>query len=639
MPADFESVGGEPQLWRLFEADYDGGRGSYTVLCVARLKPGVTTKQAQAEMDSITAALAKENPRLKTGVGALVESLPALAVRDVRTALLALWGVVGFVLLIACANVAGLLLARAASREREIALRLVLGAGRGRLVRQLLTESILLSLVGGAAGCLFAAWGIEALRSLGAASIPRMDEVALDNTVLAFAFGLSLLAGVLAGAIPAFQSGRPDLNQALKESGHQATTAARQPVRSALVVAQLALAVVVLVGAGLLIRSYSKLLEENPGFNPENLLTLRLEPVRAAQYRSGDSSEAYWRQRAAERETLNQFYQQLISAIETLPGVRSVAGINQLPLQGTYWAVLLTFEGRPPAPPGEAPAAQSRVVTPGYFQTMEIPVSRGRAFTQRDDAGALGVAVVNETLARMHWPDEDPIGKRITTEDPANSAWLTIVGVVGDVRPISLEEPPRPTLYVPFAQARLGFARTWQMNLVVRAEEHPQALVPGARTLVWNLDDNLPISNISTMEEILADSLARRRFSMLLLGLFALVALLLALVGVYGVVSYTVTQRTREIGIRIALGALPADILRITVRQGLVLALLGSGLGIAGATGLTRFVKSLLFGIEPTDPLTFAGVPLALIAIALLACYVPARRATRVDPMVALRYE
>src|SRR5262245_1107295 len=592
---------------------------------VARLKPGVTPQQAQAEMNALSNRIAQENPQSNKDWGAAVVSLRDQLVGDFRPALLVLSGAVGLVLLIACANVANLLLARAGAREKEVAIRLAIGATRGRLLRQLLTESVLLALLGGAIGLLIAAWGADVLLRLNPVEIPRLDHLAVNAPILAFTLGVSLLTGLIFGVVPALHASRPDLNSTLKEGGRESQTGGGR-IRGALVVAEVAIAMVLLLGAGLLLKSFVQLQRVDAGFNPANILTFNLQ-LPFSSYRD-------YRQ-------VSELYSALIARLKALPGVQSADAAGFLPLEGG-WPTKLLIQGRPPVQ-GEEPVAQHRPVTEGYFQTMGIPLLRGRRFDERDQPDAPGVMIVNEALQRRYFPSEDPVGKRITTLArqygplgrvmPA-SLEMEIVGVVGNEKNSSLSKTAEPAVY--FSHRQFSYR---SMSVVVRTTAAPLSLAPAVQNEIWSLDRNLPVSNIKTMEKRLGEAIAQPRFSALLLGLFAALALLLAAVGIYGVISYTVQQRTHELGVRMALGASVSDILKLVVGRGLALIMTGVGLGVLGAFGLTRLIAGLLYGVRATDPLIFVVMPALLALVALVACYIPARRATKVDPMVALHYE
>jgi putative ABC transport system permease protein len=600
-------------------------RGSYSLRVVARLKDGATREQAEAEMKAIGQDLERQYPDEGLRLGLSLAPLHEALVGKVRFALLVLLGAVGFVLLIACANVANLLLARSASRHREMAVRTALGASRVRVMRQLLTESLLLALVGGVLGLLLAMWGTDLLVAASPVDIPRLKDVGLDAGVVVFTTAVSVLTGVLFGLAPALQVSKVELAESLKEGARGSTEGAgRSRVRSMLVVSEVALSLVLLVGAGLLIKSFARLREVNPGFNAQNVLTTGLSLSRT-KYQTPEQQANFFRE--AERR-----------AGET-QGVVAVGLVNILPLSGDTSSSTFFVAGHPSVTGAEKPEANHRVVNPDFFRAMGIPLMRGRAFSERDAKDAPAVIIINEALARKYFPGEDPLGKRIVIEvdptvDPDPPA-REIVGVVGDVRQMSLEEGTGPDFYVPYLQEPERF-----LNLVVRTA--PNATADAASRLrgaIKEVDREQYISDIEPMSKLLADSVARRRFQMTLLGLFAAVALLLAGIGIYGVMSYTVTQRTHEIGLRMALGAQGRDVLRMVVRQGLALALGGVGVGLVAAFALTRAISSLLYEVSPTDPATFAGVSVLLVAVTLLSCVVPARRATRVDPMVALRYE
>lgn len=597
-------------------------RQSHSYYVVGRLKPNVSLSRAQADLATIASRLEKAYAESNTGWGIVVYPIVEDAVRLYKTAVLALMAAVGFVLLIVCANVANLMLARAAGRQKEMALRAALGAGRWRLVRQLLTESVMLALVGGALGVLIAHWGVDLLRTLNpgkaAQFVPGWDRLGVNPAVLAFNLGLSLLTGLLFGLAPAWQISKTDLNNALKEGGRQSSFGFHR-LRSLLVISEVALSLMLLVSAGLLMRTVLVLLKTEPGFNPNNVMTMRLN-LPGTRYK--DQA-----QRLA-------FYQELLRRVQSLPGVESAAAVNYLPLGGSNSSDSFLVEGIPDPPPGQEFIGRYRNCTPDYFRTMGIPVLKGRSFTDQDKAGATPVIIVNETMAQKYWPDADPIGKRVRLNAPLNEApWMQVVGVVKDVKH-NLQTPITTDYYLPHAQD------SWSsMVLVARTEGDPQSVASQMRQQVWALDKDQPVYDVQTMEQVRSFSVSLYSFSAGSLGLFAAIALLLAAIGIYGVMSYAVMQRTQEIGIRMALGARAADVLKLVVKNGMSLALLGVVAGLAGAFALTRLLQSLLFGITPTDALTFAVVTFGLLLIALLACYIPARRATKVDPLVALRYE
>jgi putative ABC transport system permease protein len=589
---------------------------------IARLRDGVSFQQAQAEMDTLADGLRAQYMQGATrqNWGLTISSFNELIVGDIRTPLWILLGAVTLVLLIACANVANLLLARAAERHKEMAIRAAMGAGRGRVLQQLLTESVLLSVIGGVLGLALAAAGVRVLSKLEQLRIPRFHEIGLDGSVLLFTFGLAVLTGVIFGLVPALQMARTDLQETLKEGGRSGTSLARGWMRSTFVVVETALALMLLVGAGLLMRSFWRLQQVNPGFEPQQLLTMNLA---LPEYRYREPQ-----QRAA-------FYQQALEQIRALPGVQAAGAISVLPLSGSNSSGSFRIEGRE-VPQNQSPPHGDRwAATAGYFETMKIPLVRGRFFNERDVADAPGVAIIDETMARKYWPNEDPVGKRITFEGPRdNPRWREIVGIVGHVKHRGLEGESRVQYYIPHGQrAQAG------MFLAIRTTGNPSDLAGPVRGVLRNLDKDMPVFRVNTMEQVVADSMTLRRFTLSLLGIFAAIALILALVGLYGVLSYSVTQRSHEIGIRMALGARGADVLALVVKQGMRLTGLGIGIGLVGAFGLTRLMKTLLFGIGAADPLTYVAIAGLLATIALLACWLPARRATKVDPMIALRYE
>jgi putative ABC transport system permease protein len=597
------------------------------IYAVARLKEGVSFEQAEAEMKQIAARLAAAYPKENAEHGVTLTPLREYFVGDIRTSLLVILGAVGFVLLIACANVANLLLARAASRYREIAVRTALGASRFRIVRQLLTESVILGLLSGTVGLLIAMWGVDVLRRASLDIIPTTADISLDRTVLFFTLGVSLLTGVLFGLAPAVQASKPELNEALKEGGRSGSEgSARNRVRSLLVVAEVALSLMLLVGAGLLVRSFMSLLRTQTGFEPRNLLTLSLS------YKVGQGEG---------RKAAN-FFHAVEERVRALPGVEAVAVSNGVPMLGAS-ETSFQIEGRPPAEAGKRPFTVAYYPTHDYLKAMGIRLLRGRFFDEHDTQDSPLVAVIDEDFARLYFPGEDPVGKFFAGDPETNMPHSEIVGVVAHVKNYGLDTPG--PVQAEFYYSRDQVPDRFQpllsdrVSLVVRTDGDPAAMAPSVRRAIQEVDPNEPVYNVNTMEQVLSDSVATQRLSMLLLAIFAGVALVLAAVGIYGVMSYAVAQRTHEFGIRMALGAEARDVLRMVVRQGMLLALCGVGAGLLGALALTRVMSSLLYGVSATDPLTFVGVPLVLAAVALLACLVPARRATKVDPMVALRYE
>ena len=594
---------------------------------LARLKPGVTLAQAQAQMSALAERIAHEHPDTNSGEGVILKPIRQEIAGDIRTPLLVLFGAVGFVLLISCVNVANLLLARAAAREREIAVRTALGAGRLRLLRQMLTESLLLSLAGGAAGLLLAYSCTGFLLSLfpnniANLSIPTVETIPVDARVLVFTIAATLLTGLIFGLVPALRSSGLDVNQTLKESGRLPMAGSRERrFRSALVVAEIALSFVLLIGAGLLIRSFSRLGRGDLGFRPENVLALEAFPS-PAKYP------------ANEPERLRAYVDRSVENLRAIPGVDSAGAINFLPLTGFWGQQEFAIEGRPVPPKGHELNADNRVVTPDYFKTMGIPLQRGRAFTAADGPNSPHVAIISALLARRLWNGEDPVGRRLNLGDTEKPDWTEIVGVVGDVHSFGVEKDLHDDLYRPFAQVYFPI-----VAFTVRAKGDPAGIIAAAKSAIWTVNPEQPFYKIISMDALAAESIALRRVSMLLLAVFSNIALLLAAIGIYGVLSYAVVQRTHEIGIRAALGAQRRDVLRLVLGDGMRLALIGVGLGITASLALTRLLVSLLYGVAATDPLTFAGVAALATCTTLAACYIPARRAMRVDPMTALRYE
>ena len=604
-----------------------GSRESSSLRVFARTKSGVSLPAAAAEMAAITGRLEREFPGTNRDVRVI--SLQEKVVGTVRPALLVLLGAVGLVLLIACANVAHMLLARAAARQREIAVRAALGATRGRLIRQTLTESLVLALAGSAAGVALAAYGLRVLVALGPATIPRLADVGLDGRVLLATLAVSMLTGIGFGLAPALQASAVRVQDALKEGGRSGEGRERSRLRRVFVASEVALALVLLVGAGLMIRSFAALRAIDPGFDPRNVVTMVVSV--------GGTKEAEPGRRAV-------FYGELLDRVRALPGVRAASLINHLPLAGDIWGWPFAVEGRPRPRAGESPTATYRVVFPGYFRAMGIPLLRGRDIAAGDTLAAPGVVVINEFMARRHWPGEDPIGRRIALDDPREDpAWMTVVGVVRDAVRSDWSSAPEEESYLPFLQSKLYLESPGNhvayMTLVARTEGDPAAAAASLRAAAWSFDRSLPISEVQTMERVVADATAGPRFQMLLLGIFAAVAAILAAVGIYGVMSYAVSRRAREIGVRMALGAGARDVLRLVVGEGMSVAIGGAAAGLAGALVLTRLMRSLLYGVSSTDPVTYAAVALLLLAIALSASYFPARRAARIDPIVALRQD
>ena len=626
MPDGF-SFPAERSVWTPLEYSTDlttDQRGAWYLQAVGRLKPGVSVEQTRAEIETIGRQLAARYPDDNEGLDITAVSLHEAMVGDLRTAFWVLLGAVGFVLLIACVNVANLLLARAASRESEIAVRTALGAGRGRLVRQLLTESVILGIVGGALGLLIAVWGVEALIVLEPQGIPRLSEVGVNPQVIAFTAGLSLVTGLLFGLVPAFQSTSSALASTLKEGGRGAlTTRGGSRMRTTLVVAEVALAVMLLAGAGLLIRSFGKLAAVDPGFEVMQALTFDLS-LPESRYEEPVEQVA--------------FFDELLPRLESIPGVRNASGVMALPLSGMSFVLTFEVAGRPPVPPSQQPAMQVRIATADYFSSIGIPLTRGRYFTDDDRAGTPRVVLITETAAQRFFPGEDPIGKTITLgwgRAGSDRAGGEVVGIIGDIRDAGLAEPNPPQIFLPYPQWPVG-----RMSVLLETTLPPASLAEAARRTVYGVDGNLPVSNLRTLDEIVARSISQPRFYMTLLAVFAAVALALAAIGIFGVLSYAVSQRTREIGIRMALGAHHRTVLGLIVREAMVMTGGGILLGVAAAFLLTEgLVATLLFETSPHDPATFAAVAVVLTMVSLAAAYVPARRATRVDPIVALRAE
>jgi putative ABC transport system permease protein len=597
-----------PQAW--------SQRSSHFLQVIARLKPGVTLGHAQAEMDSIEQQLVRAYPRDYIGSDVKLVSLHAQVVGSYRPALLVLLGAVALVLLIGCANVANLLLARAVGRQREVAIRAALGAGRFRLVQQLITESLVLAVVGGALGVLLAGWGVSLLKVILPDNFPNPDAIRINAPVLLFTTLVSLATGLIFGLAPALQTSRTLLADSLRESERGGESLRHNRLRSVLVVSEIALAMILLMGTGLMLRSFVHLQEVKPGFKPDHLLTMEIS-LPEAKYPDPQKSA---------------FFARLLERVRHLPGVQSAGAIGHLPLSGDIESYAMWVEGRAPLP-NEYANPDCHVVEPGYFQAMRIPLVAGRYFDERDDAQSPHALIINEVVARNVFPNENPLGKRLRMG--FNGFTGAIVGVVGNTKDLTLDSASSEEVYTPFSQAP-----SWNsMTLTIRTTSPPLALAGPVRQLVLGIDRDQPVSKVRTMDEVVGASVAAPRFRTLLLALFGLTALLLAGLGIYGVMSYTVSQRTREIGIRMALGAEQPEVIKLVLRHGLALTLAGLGTGLVGALALTHLLSTMLYEVRPTDPLTFAGVTLVLTASALLANYIPARRATKVDPMEALRYE
>ena len=630
MPAGFQFQfwSGERQLW------VPGGwtvgdqeRGSHSFLCIGRMKPGATLEQTRAEVDTIGRAISKENPAQLPDGTVRLEALQETGVADLKSGLTLMLAVVGFVLLIACVNVANLMLARAAGRSRELAIRAAIGASARRIIRQLLTESLVLSAVGGAAGILLAVWGTSLIVPLLPAEVRfapmrPADQIGVDWMVLAFTAAISIASGLFFGLAPAVASLRSDLNHPLKDSARGSTGSGRATVRHALVAAEVALTLVVLAGAGLMVASLGRLLRVDPGLDPKNVLVMELSLPQENLYYGPPLHR--------------QFCAQLDQHVSAVPGVVSVSAIAHLPLGGGSAGRGVAIEGRPDPDPANAPGASYTVACPNVLRTLGIRLVGGREFTDRDAVGAPGVVLINETMAKKYWPNEDPVGKRLqigTRVDPAED-WLTIVGVFADVRHRGLDRTTPPVLMRPYNQA----AWPW-MSVVTRTASAPASFEGPVKRALRIVEPQLPVSFVNTMETIIGDSVSSRRFAMRLLTGFALLALVLAAVGIAGVVSYSVTQRTQEIGIRLALGAQPRDVVRLILRSSLRWTLVGLVVGLVSALALGRYMETLVFEVKPTDPFVLAAVSVVLLSVALLAAYLPAREATGVDPVTALRSE
>jgi len=595
-------------------------RGSHYMRVIARLAPNVTLENAQTEMSAIASRLETQYPATNNGQGVTLVPLLQQIVGDIRPALILLLGAVVLVLLIACANVANLLLAKASGRQKEVALRLALGASRNRIIRQLLTESIILSMLGGIAGILLAYFGLKFLVAFNPGNIPRLNEVGIDGWMIAFTFIISLGTGIIFGLVPAFKASKPDLNQTLKEAGRGAAGSFKtRRMRTLLVVSEIALTQVLLVGAGLLIRNFVQLQQVDPGFNAKNTLTMQIT-LPTSKYPEG------YRQTA--------FFHQVLQRVEQVQGVQSMGLISRLPLMGGSSVRGFMIAGRQPSPDQTTPEANYQVTSQDYFQTMGIPLLRGRTFTDRDNENTLGVVILNESMAKLNWPNEDPIGQHLTISSEQNPR--EIVGIVKDVKQSALNDKTKPEIYVPYLQA------PWpSMTLVIRSQSNPMSMARTVRSEILGIDSTQPVSNIKALEDVIADSTARQRFNTILLGIFAGMALMLASVGVYGVMAYLVSQRRREIGIRLALGAQRGAIFKLVIWQGLVFTLTGLVIGLGVAIALTRVLIdfNLFYGVTVADPVIFLGVAFLLTAVALIASYLPARRAMAVNPLTVLREE
>ncbi|MCI0487985.1 MAG: ABC transporter permease [Blastocatellia bacterium] len=623
MSADLRyPAGGE--IWEPLVLDLESAdRGGRTLVVIGRLKPGVTLAQAQSEMTAVAGRIERQFPETNAGWGVDLRSFRGQLIGDDLKPVLTLFFLAtGFILLLACVNVANLQLVRTAARRREIAIRAALGASRLRLVRQLLTESLVLCMLGGGGGVLFSLWGLDMLRARFSGVLPPLEDVGLDGKVLGFSLALSLFTVLLFGLVPALRTSRPDLHESLKESSRGSVSAWRgRGSRRLLMVSQTALATMLLIVSGLLIRTLVAFQSVEPGFDAENLLTMRVSLPEAG----------YTEQQAG------TFYAQALERLTLTPGVVAAGAINRLPLAGSRRNPNrnMEIEGRPSPDTNDIPWARDLIASPNYFNALGLPLLRGRGFTDQDSVGTQKVAVISETAARRYWADEDPVGQRIKLAGTDyENEWISIIGIVGDVRNDDVDAPPLPQVYLPHAQHPQR-----EMALVVRTESEPMAMVAATRNAIWAVDPDQPVFHIASMEQMFFEDIAGPHMVVELFTLFAVIALLLAAAGIYGVLSGVVSQRTQEIGIRMALGAGKRDILKLVIGQGLAMILIGVSLGLIGSLAIGRLISNFLYGVSATDPLTFIGVSLLLTTVALVACYVPARRATRVDPMVALRYE
>jgi putative ABC transport system permease protein len=627
MGPDFQAlpstlVSPEGQFYRPVAENYnDSARDERHLRAIARLRPGATVEQARSDVKAIAQRLAQQHPETNKDQGAYVVSITDEITGGIRPTLLMIFGAVIFVLLVACANVANLLLARSTVRFKEITIRSAIGAARSQLIRQLLTESLLLSLLGGGLGLLLAIWGTGLVESAGSKINPMFHDIQVDMRCLAFTFSISIITGLIFGLAPALQISRPNLAESLKESGRgSGPSASRNRLRSGLVVSEIALTVVLLVCAGLLIRTVMRLRNVDTGFNTQNVLAMNIG-LPGIKYPKPENQVA--------------FYKQVTERIASLPGVKATGTTSVLPLSDNFDGRGLLVEDRP-KPRGEEITVDLYIASPGYLRAMEIPLFKGRAITEQDTADAVKIALINSTMAAQLWPNEDPLGKRISFAGTENKPrpWRTIVGVVKDVSQYALDKKAPMQIYVPHAQFPTGFS-----TVVVKTENDPTPITAAVRREIQAVDKDQAVFNVTTLEQLMGESILIRRFFMILLLVFAGLALTLASVGIYGVMSYVASQRTHEIGIRMALGAQASDVLKLIIGNGMVLALIGVTAGLAGSFALTRLLSGLLFGVSATDAVTFLVVSIGLIAVALFACYIPARRATKVNPLVALRYE
>ncbi len=628
MPQGFQFPDRESELWIpiRFTKQQLANHGSHFLEVVARLKPGVSLEKANANLATIAKELEREHPDDNQKVGAVAVPLRREFAGNTRDAVLVLLGAVCFVLLIACANVANLLLARAAGRRRELAMRLTLGASRGRIIRQMLTESVLLSVLAGAGGVLLASFGTQLLARLIPAGIAPLQGAGVDGRVLAFAFGLSVITGILFGIVPAFRVSQIDLVTSLKQGGGQSGVGSGGRIlRDALVISEVALAIVLLAGAALMIRSFEALYHNDPGFRADHVLAMRTSlPV----------------PKYADFSRRTSFYDQVLTRVGGLPGVVSAGYTTWVPLTNEGGASSVRLEGRPDPAPGHELIPNVRLISFGYIRALGMKLIDGRLLDERDGTDTQPVALINQTMARNYWPSENPIGKRFHKGDDPNRPWITVVGIVGDVHQVALDRPARPEMYMSYLQQSSFEPNLYNPQyLTVRTAGDPMQMAETIRQQIWAVDKEQAVANVMPLEELVDDKLAPRKMQTSLLGGFAALALLLATLGIYAVLSFAVTQRTQEIGVRAALGAEPADILRMVLSQGMKLFVVGAAIGLAAAFALSQALVHLLYGVSATDPLSFAGVTALLAGVTMLACYIPARRAMRVDPLVALRYE
>lgn len=632
MPKDFQFApfwATKATIWApLALGDRLGNRGGNSLRVFGRLKSGVTLEQARAEMTGIADRLEQQYPGTNRDVQ--VVSLREKVVGNIRAALLVLLGAVGFVLLIGCANVAHMFLARSAARQREIAVRAALGAMRWRVLRQYLLESLVIALLGGVCGLLLALWGTRVLIALGPQQIPRLATIGVDQYVLLFVLAVSLITGLVFGILPAWKASAANVSEALKEGERGSSEGVgRNRLRSLLVSSEFAFAVILLAGAGLMIRTFVAVQNIDPGFDPHNVLTMMVRILGTEQTAPGHTGP---------------FYQQVLQKVSAIPGVQSASAINHLPLAGDQWGFPFHVEGQPMERPGESPSATFRAVFPGYFQTMRVPILSGRELSEADNSSVPDVIIINDYMARHYWPGENPIGKRITFDDPQkNPSWAIVVGVVKNTVRSNWVNPAEEEVFVPYLQSKQYLQNPSgpfaYLTLVVRTTDDPANLASEVQAAIHSIDRNVPISEVQTMDQVVTKATGESRFYLTLLGAFACVALILAAVGIYGVMSYSVSRRIHEMGIRMALGAQREDVLKLVVWHGVMLAIAGIAVGMAGALALTRLMSGLLYGTKPADPATFATAVVVLGLVAIVSSYVPARRAAKVDPMTALRYE